>query len=155
MKVPADPNPEHWHRFFGASANNDAWTLAEMPAAELDARALLDAAHAAAWHWQRVGNELNRMRAEMLLALAHARAGLGATALAYAQDVRAWFLARADTPDGELAFVHAIHAYAAFAAGDARKHAESYAQASRALARIAGEQDREIFERVFRLVPAP
>lgn len=155
MKPPADPNPEHWHRFFGASANNDAWTLAELPAAELDAHALLDAAHAAAWHWRHAGNELNRMRATMLLALAHARAGLGATALAYADEVRAYFLANANTPDGELAFVHAIHAYAAFAAGDRVKHAASYEAASRAFARIGGEQDRAMFQRTFRLVPAP
>jgi hypothetical protein len=155
MKPPPDSNPEHWHRFFGASANNDAWTLAELPAAGLDATALLDAAHAAAWHWRHVGNELNRMRATMLLALAHARAGLGATALAYADEVRAYFLAHEGTPDGELAFVHAIHAYAAFAAGDNVKHADSYAQASRALARIARDDDRDIFERTFRNVPAP
>src|SRR5690349_17658160 len=112
MKSPADTDPAHWHRFFAAYANNAAWTLAEMPAAEFDAQALLDAAHAAAWHWQHVGNEVNRMRARMLLALAHARAGLGTTALAYVDEVRAHFATRADVADMENAFGHVIHAYA-------------------------------------------
>jgi hypothetical protein len=29
---------------------------------------MLDAAHASAWHWAKVGSELNRMRATLLLA---------------------------------------------------------------------------------------
>lgn len=155
MKSPVDTDPAHWHRFFAASANNAAWMLAEMPAAELDAEALLDAAHAAAWHWQHVGNELNRMRARMLLALAHARAGLGTTALAYIDEVRAWFATRADVADMETAFAHVIHAYAASAAGDRAKHVSSYAEATRACTAIASPEDREVVERVFVLVPRP
>ena len=155
MRTPADTDPAHWHRFFGAYANNSAWTLAEMPAAELDAQALLDAAHAAAWHWQHVGNEVNRMRARMLLALAHARAGLGTTALAYLDEVRAWFATRSDVAEMEIAFAHVIDAYAAFAAGDRDKHATSYAEAGRACAAIASADDREVVERVFVHVPTP
>jgi hypothetical protein len=78
-----------------------------------------DAAHASAWHWAAVGNELNRMRATMLLAEVHALLGHGATALAYAREMRGYFLA-ADAPDWELAFTHAVHAHAAHAAADAK-----------------------------------
>jgi hypothetical protein len=155
MKSPADTDPAHWHRFFAASANNVAWTLAELPGVELDSKALLDAAHAAAWHWQLVGNELNQMRARMLLALAHARAGLGPTALAYADEVRAFFATRENVADLETAFIHTIHAYAAFTAGDSAKHASSYAEATRAHAAIAGQQDRDLLQRVLVHVPAP
>jgi hypothetical protein len=155
MKSPIDADPAHWHRFFAASANNAAWTLAELPGAELDPKALLDAAHAAAWHWQHAGNELNQMRARMLLALAHARAGLGTTALAYADDVRAFFATRENVADLESAFIHTIHAYAAFAAGEREKHASAYAQATSTLAAIAGEQDREVLQRVLVHVPVP
>ena len=155
MRTPEDTSPETWHRFFAASANNAAWTLAELPAAELDPKALLDAAHAAAWHWQHIGSDLNRMRARTLLALAHARAGLGATALAYADDVRSFFLARQGTPDWEIAMVHVIHAYAAAAARDATQHAASYAEGTRALAAIARDEDREVVKRVLAYVPMP
>ena len=154
-RSPDDLKPESWHRFFASTANNRAWDLAELPASEADHRELLNAAHAAAWHWQMVGNELNRMRALMLLAQAHSLAGLGSSALAYADEVRTFFLAKPDVPDWELAFVHTVHAHAAGAAGSAKQHAESYAQASRALQGIADEKDRSMVERVFRHVPTP
>ena len=155
MKSPEDTRPESWHRFFGASANNAAWTLAELPAAEVDTRELLNAAHAAAWHWQQVGNELNRMRALMLLAQAHALSGLGASALSYADEMKSYFLAAPDTPDWERAFTHVIHAHAAWAAGRREQHARSHAAAVAAVAAIADAQDRAIVELVFRHVPAP
>ena len=155
MRTPQDASPETWHRFFAASANNVAWTLAEMPAGELDPRALLDAAHAAAWHWERVGTELHRMRARALLALAHARAGLGATALDYADETCAYFLGRDGTPDWEIAMTHVVRAAAAAAAGDGATHAAAYAEGMRALAAIARDEDRAIVERVLACVPAP
>ena len=155
MKTPEDTQPEHWHRFFGASANNAAWAMAELPDAGLNPRALLNAAHAAAWHWQQVGTQLQHMRALMLLAQAHARCGLGATALAYAEEVRAYFLGIASTPDWELAFAHVVHAHAACSARADRQHADSYAQALQAMAAIAEEEDRAIVDRVFQHVPTP
>jgi hypothetical protein len=155
VNAPDPTHPGTWHRFFAASANNAAWTLAEMPASELDAKALLDAAHAAAWHWQHVGNELNRMRACKLLALAHARAGLGTSALAYAETMRDFFLSREGTPDWEIAMTHFVHACAAAAAGDHAQHAASYAEGMRALAAIADEQDRDVVKTVLAHVPAP
>jgi hypothetical protein len=154
-RSPEDIKPEGWHRFFAATANNRAWELAELQASEVDSRELLNAAHSAAWHWQTVGNELDRMRAVMLLAQAHAMAGLGSSALAYANEMRAYFLAKPSTPDWELAFVHTVHAHAASVAGSAAQHSESYAQAARALEGIADEADRRIVERVYRHVPIP
>lgn len=155
MKSPEDAKPESWHRFFGSTANNAAWGLAELPADRVSRRDLLDAAHAAAWHWQQIGTELNRMRAAMLLAEAHAKAGLATTALAYAEEMRSYFLATPSTPDWEVAFTHVVHAHAASAAGARDLHAHSYAQAVRAVAAIADEEDRSVVRRVFRHVPSP
>jgi hypothetical protein len=152
---PQDVKPESWHRLFASTANNRAWQLAELRSSEVDLRELLNAAHAAAWHWQVVGNELNRMRAVMLLAQAHAMAGLGTSALAYAEEMRAYFLAMPSTPDWELAFVHTVHAHAASVAGSPERHAASYLQATRALEAIVNEKERSIVERVYRHVPAP
>jgi len=155
LKPPEGTDPESWHRYFASTANNLAWQLVELPASEVDLRELLNAAHAAAWHWQAAGNELNRMRAVMLLAQAHAMAGLGTTALAYADEMRSYFLFMPNTPDWELAFVHVVHAHAASAAGSAEEHARSYAQAAKAVQAIADDEDRNIVERVYRHVPAP
>ena len=155
MKLPEDTKPERWHLFFAASANNVAWTLAELGAGEVKHRDLLNAAHAAAWHWQQIGNEQQRMRALMLLAQAHAQAGLGATALAYASEMRAYFLAAPGTPDWEVAFTHVVHAHAASAAGATPQHVSSYALALQAVADVADEEDRAIVQRVLRHVPAP
>ena len=154
-RSPEDIKPESWHRFFASTANNRAWEMAEQRASQVDLRELLNAAHASAWHWQEVGNELNRMRAVMLLAQAHAMAGFGSSALAYAEEVRSYFLAKPSTPDWELAFVYTVHAYAASVAGSVEQHSQSYVQAARALEGIGDEQERSIVERVYRHVPIP
>jgi len=155
VKSPDDATPERWHRFFGSTANNRAWALAELPAQDIDPRELLDAAHAAAWHWARVGTELNRMRALMLVALTHAKVDRGATALAYADEMRSYFLGQSAAPDWEVAFTHVVHAHAASAAGAGDQHARSYDQAVQAIAAIVDEEDRAIVLRVFRHVPPP
>lgn len=155
MQHPEDVHPDKWHRFFGSSANNRAWALLELPADQVNAVELLNAAHAAAWHWQHIGTELHRMRALMLLAQAHAKVGLGDTALAYADDMRAYFLTSSGTPDWEIAFAHVVHAHAASAAQARESHLQSYSEAAKALAAIADEEDRAIVQKVFRHVPAP
>lgn len=116
---------------------------------------MLDTAHTSAYHWAQVGTELNRMRACMLLAEAHALLGHGMTALAMATEMSDYFLARGDTPDWELAFTHAIHAHAAHVAGDPVAHRDSYRAAVAALAAIRDEEDRSIVAKTFNLVPAP
>lgn len=154
-KTPEDIKPESWHRFFAATANNEAWSMAEAPRAQVDALALLNAAHASAWHWQAAGNVLNHKRALMLLAQAHAMAGLGPSALLYANEMRAYFLAEPSTPDWELAFTHAVHANAAHAAGELALHESSYALAESAIRAISREEDRAIVLRLFEQVPRP
>ncbi len=106
--TPSDTLPESWHRHFAAQANNRAWNLAEARGDAMLDHDLLNAAHAAAWHWSVVGTELHHMRATMLLAHVHALLGHGRTAWGYAESMRRAFLAWPETPDWELAFVHAI-----------------------------------------------
>jgi hypothetical protein len=144
-----------WQRKTAMRCNNRAWELSVQPRTQSQDREMLDAAHASAFHWGEIGTELNRMRATMLLAQVHALLGHGATALALADQMRAYFLAGADTPDWERAFTHAIHAHAAQVAGDAAAHGAAYGEARAALAAIADEEDREIVARTFAQVPAP
>ncbi len=154
-QAPEDSKPDSWHRHFAASANNRAWQLAEDRVDASHDAELLDASHAAARHWQAVGTELQQMRARMLLAQVHALLGLGPTAWVYAQDMQRYFLASPDTPDWELAFVHAIHAHAAAVSGHAQAHVESYRAAQRALEGIVDPQDRSVVDKTFRQVPVP
>lgn len=115
---------------------------------------MLNAAHASAFHWARVGSELNDMRARTLLAEVHALLGNGASALEYASETRSYFLAR-ETEDWELAYAHVIHAHAAVVAGDFRQHSTSYATAIAAIAAIADDEDRKIVLQTFEQVPPP
>jgi hypothetical protein len=143
-----------WHKRFAMSCNNRAWDLAAEPRTAAQEREMLDAAHASAWHWSQIGTEQNRMRATMLLAEVHALAGHGASAMAYAREMRSYFLGR-DTPDWELAFTHAICAHAAHASGDAAEHRSAYRMAVEALNAIADADDRAIVARTFEQVPVP
>src|SRR6266496_46965 len=115
-RSPEDTDLVSWHRHFAMEANNRAWQLSIEPRDPVRDREMLDAAHASAWHWQVAGTKLNHMRATMLLAEVHALLGHGRTALAYAREMREYFVHKADTPDWETAFAHAVYAHAAHAA---------------------------------------
>jgi hypothetical protein len=115
---------------------------------------MLDAAHAAAWHWEKVGTELNAMRAKTLLAEVHALMGFGESARALSEQVRKYFLVR-QTDDWEIAFVHTIHAHASSAAGLLEEHRDSYLEAKKAIDAISDEEDRRIVLQTFDQVPEP
>jgi len=125
-----------WSRRFAAAANNRAWDLSVQTRSAPEDQEMLDAAHASAWHWAKVGTELNRMRATMLLAEVHALLGLGQSALAYADEMR-------------------TYAHAASAAGEAEKHRAAYGLAVAALEAVSSEQERRIVASTFSHVPKP
>jgi len=152
--VPEQADPALWHRYFAMDCNNRAWDLSIAARGADEDDEMLNAAHAAAFHWRFAGNELNHMRATMLLAEVHALRGLGRTAFAYATKMRSYFLGRA-TPDWEIAFTHAIHAHAAYAAGERELHRRSYDEAVRTVAAILDPKEREIVEQTFAHVPRP
>ena len=150
----ASEEPTIWHRRFAAAGNNRAWDLSVQTRSSAEDQEMLNAAHASAWHWTKVGTELNRMRAVLLLAEVHALLGFGQSALAYAEEMRTYFLG-VQSPDWEVAFVHVVHAHAASAAGDAEKHRTSYALAGTAIEAISSEKERSIVAGTFSHVPRP
>jgi hypothetical protein len=152
--TPNERDRAAWHERFAAECNNRAWDLSLATRSAADDREMLDAAHASAWHWAEIGTELNRMRATMLLAEVHALLGMGERALAYAEEMRAYFVAH-ECPDWEIAFCHAIFAHAAHAAGRAAEHRDAYAEAEAALATIADDEERGIVAATFAHVPRP
>ncbi|MFM1948390.1 MAG: hypothetical protein RL706_411 [Pseudomonadota bacterium] len=141
--------PENWHKYFAIEANNAAWSMSEA-VADVSLRIdLLDAAHAAAWHWRVVGKEINQMRSVMLLALVHARMNMGPSAWAYAERMRMYFTDKNDTPDWELAFTHTVHALAARAFGKTAEFQASRQAAIASIALIRDKNDREVVLKTF------
>ena len=114
---------------------------------------LLDAAHASAWHWRVAGTTINQMRSTMLLALIHARMDMGPSAWNYAESMKKFFTAISETPDWELAFVYAIHAWAALACGKLDEYKVSYHKASLCLDAIKDPEDRAVVLKTFSLIP--
>ena len=151
---PSQDEQNKWHRWFAVECNNLCWDLTtKKRTAEEDAK-MLDAAHAAAFHWGAVGGDLNVIRAKSLLALVHALLGRGPSALSYAKESHAYLLGH-DAPDWEAAIAHAILAHAACAAGDSELHARAYSDAKAAMEAITDPDDQAIARETFDLVPVP
>jgi hypothetical protein len=152
-KLPENLLPESWHRFFAITANNAAWDMSESLEDVLNHTELLDAAHASAWHWRVAGTTTNQMRSTMLLALIHARMDMGPSAWNYAESMKKYFTEISETPDWELAFVYAIHAWAALACGKLDEYKVSYHKASLYLDAIKDPEDRAVVLKTFSLIP--
>jgi hypothetical protein len=152
-KTPENLQPENWHRYFAIKANNAAWNISESLEDVLNLTELLDAAHAAAWHWRVVGTTLNQMRSTMLLALIHSRMNMGPSAWGYAESMKKYFTELAETPDWELTFVYAIHAWAALTCGKLDEYKASYHKATTVLEAIKDPEDRAVVIKTFNLIP--
>jgi hypothetical protein len=156
--MPQEPGPQEiakWHRWFAVEMNNCAWALADNPSLSEAQRAeMLDAAHASAMHWRKVGNELNRARSDMLLAQVHALMGNGSLAIVNARRSHAYVISH-ESPEWEIAFAHAILAHAACAAGEVSLYKTQYALAKTFGESISDADDREIFRRTFDRLPIP
>ena len=152
-KLPENLLPESWHRFFAITANNAAWDISESLENVLNHTELLDAAHASAWHWRVAGTTINQMRSTMLLALIHARMDMGPSAWNYAESMKKYFTEISETSDWELAFVYAIHAWAALACGKLDEYKVSHHKASECLEAIKDPEDRAVVLKTFSLIP--
>lgn len=74
------------HRWFAVELNNLAWDIVEAESrSEEELERMIHAAHAACFHWLQVGNPLNHLRAESLLASAYFTAGLPEAAVRHAE----------------------------------------------------------------------
>jgi len=132
-------------RRFAVAANNEAWELLERPARSPEETDLmLDAAHAAAWHWRRIGGTLQHLRAQYLLATAHAAAGTGTQAIRHAHAAFASMdAAGAEINAFDRAAVHGscALAYALLGSADQAQHSrEEYRMAAQAIEE-ASERD--------------
>jgi hypothetical protein len=143
------------HRWHAVECNNLAWSLSELSNRTPEqGHEMLNAAHSAAFHWAKVGTDLNDARAKMLLGRVHAALGNGSLAMRYARESYD-YLVKHDAPDWELAFAHAILADAASACRDAAIHRDHYLKAKEIGATLSDPEDAEIFRRTFDLIPRP
>ena len=70
---PNEVEVRRFHRYFAIDCNNLAWNLSTSNRNEELNMQMLDAAHASAYHWKMVGNELNVMRSKMNFGVFDAR----------------------------------------------------------------------------------
>jgi len=152
------PTPEEraaWQRRLASQANNRAWTLAEASARtpEEDDE-LIEAANAAMFFWNLAGNASHRANAAQLLAHAYALRGFGDAARHYFAKCEAVVLGD-DAAPWERAMAHAIAANVAAASGDADAHRSHYAQASRLVATLDSDDDRNVVDATLRVIPVP
>jgi hypothetical protein len=87
------PSPEdlaRWHRWFAIECNNGAWPLADL-ARRTDAEQdeMLNAAHAAAWHWSHVCPDWEIAFSHAVMAHAAAAAGAHDLHISHYQAARA------------------------------------------------------------------
>lgn len=149
---PSEQELAKWQRWFAVECNNTAWDLAEKPQRSPEENeAMLQAAHAAAYHWSKAGNELNQVRARLLLAQVHALLGDGPRALEYALSSHA-YLTKHPSEDWERALSHAVLAHAAKVAGQEALYREHYLVAKR-LGEGLPEDDKAMFKKTFGQIP--
>ncbi|MCU0878132.1 MAG: hypothetical protein MUF06_10135 [Pirellulaceae bacterium] len=139
------------HRWFAIECNNEAWDLVEKSArTPQETQRMISLAHAAALHWDAVGNSLNRERAENLLAAVYSAAGEAGPAVRHAERCLTLNLENAAeaTPFDRAAAVGCA-AQAHALAGNLTE-ADRLATLATAAAAELPPDDRAVIERLFR-----
>lgn len=152
------PTPEEtalWQRRLASQANNRAWYLSEQRSRTVaEDEEMLQAAHAAMYFWNIVGNEKNRAHAAQLLALVYAKLKLPDPASSYLAKSESMLLSGQAQP-WERALAHAVAANVAEARGDRNAHREHYREATEQVAALSDPEDRAILEATLRVLPYP
>ncbi len=138
------PPDEQWHRSLGIECNNATYDLLEKDdRSDEETVAMIDMAHAAKYHWSKVGTPVNQVRGDYLCSRAYAFVGRAEPSLHHAR--RAVEEAeRIGLADFDLAFVHEAMARALACAGDhdgARRELEVVSSIP-----IADAEDKAIFD---------
>ncbi len=107
-----------WHRSLGIECNNGTYDLLERnDRTEAETEAMIDTAHAAKYHWGKVGVPINQLRAEYLCSRVYAFVGRTEPALHHARKAVA-LAEQLGVADFDLAFVHEGMARALACASD-------------------------------------
>lgn len=138
-------------RWFAVELNNQAWDLVEREERSADeVERMIHAAHGACWHWLEVGDLLNHLRAQNLLATVYAKAGLAEAAVRHAEKCLALSEEAGDkqTPfDRATAYGCAAAAYKVAGRMDAARAA--FARSEAAAAELEDAADREVVAKLY------
>ena len=153
MGLPDQEQIDKMHRYFAVECNNRAWELTEQATrTDEENRELRDAAHAAAFHWSKVGGSVNDMRARLLLAEVASHEGDGERALALAQECSTYFADAEESTDWDRAFSTLELAYATAVCGRAEDVPALLEQAAAQGEQLAEKGDREFFAERHQLI---
>lgn len=139
------------HRWFAIEFNNQAWDLVEAADRSPEAsEQMLHIAHAALVHWSEAGSELNRQRAECLLATAYLSAGLSEPAIRYGQSCVDRSL-RSDNEQTafDRATAHGCLAQALALAGRTAEAAEHFQAAAASAEGLTDAGEHEVYARLY------
>lgn len=133
------------HLAFAKRSNGRTWELLDLPErSEAQARELVEAAYASAWHWRYAGDERNEARGEWLLSRAHAVVGDGPAALRHGE--RCWALTeRLGLTGFDRAYAIEARYRAHLVLGDTTVAEELYRAALSAAEAIDDPEDRSLF----------
>lgn len=139
------------HRWFAIELNNLAWDLlekADRSAAETER--MIHAAHGACFHWLQVGDLLNHLRAQNLLATVYVRAGLAEAAVRHAEKCLALSAEACEKQSPfDLAVVHGCAAAAYRAAGQTTQALAAQHRATAAADQLTDPADRAVFDGLY------
>jgi hypothetical protein len=139
------------NRWFAVETNNLAWDLLESGTwTDAQSERMIDAAHAAAFHWSEVGTPLNYLRAQTLLTTMYARLGFTDAALRHAAKCRrASESIGAEQTPWDRACVCAATAEAHALAGDTPTATALKDEALKLVATFENPEDAKHFRKVF------
>lgn len=155
LKSVAMANPpfdlQRAHLWFAVELNNFAWDQLENPARSLEQQErMIHAAHGACFHWLQVGDLLNHLRAQCLLATTYAAAGLGEAAVRHAE--RCLQLS-AEAGERQTPFdrttAHGCASNAYYCVGQVAQAREHHARAEASAASLVEADEREMYARLY------
>ncbi|QDT31067.1 hypothetical protein [Thalassoglobus polymorphus] len=141
------------HRWFAIECNNGSWDLVEAESrTETQIEEMLHLAHAARFHWQHAGTELNLLKADLLLATAYCIAKRPENGLVYASHARAHLNSIKDANPFDHACLAGASALAHQLAGQEQQAAQARNEFKQRLEEIDDSSEKEL---LLQLYPVP
>ncbi|MEM1354949.1 MAG: hypothetical protein AAGH88_08700 [Planctomycetota bacterium] len=148
QKAPNLIEIKQWTKWFAIEHNNRAWSLAELAErTNTEQREMINAAHAAALHWSRIGQAINGYRADQLLCWVYALTGDATRAAEYGQRCAAAVDADLEgLSSWDRSFQTLVDAMVAKASGDGKNHDAAKTRATAARQSLTDPSNREVFD---------
>jgi len=134
-------------RWFAVECNNRAWDLVEKAdRTPEETGEMIHTAHTSLWHWQRVGTQVNRLRALTLLATAYLAAGEREAAVRYADQC----IELSDQLGDEQSPFDRVMAYGCAASVHWPRIPSFHEEAELLAANLTDDEERAVYDRLYR-----